>query len=108
MNSTLEPERYRAHVTVVVLCLGAGLLELAVFSFAVSRLHPNWGLALAGNWAGLATSVVSLVASIQGFRQKPQVIAFVIFSLGVLTGLVGFVITAFIALLTFGTWNFVG
>jgi hypothetical protein len=108
MNHALGPKRYRAHVTVVVLCLGAGLLELAVFSIAVSRLHPNWGLALAGNWAGLATSIFCLIASIQGFRQKPHVIAFVIFSLGVLTGLVGLVITTFIALLTFGTWNSIG
>ena len=104
----MEQERYRPLATVIVLCLGAGVLELTVFSIAVSRLHPNWDLALAHNWAGLATSVVSLVASIQGFRQKPQVIAFVIFSLGMLAGLVGFVITAFIALLTLGNWNFIG
>jgi hypothetical protein len=70
-------------------------------------MYPDWGLALAVTWAGLATSVISLVASIQGFRRKPPVIAFAVFDLGALAGVVGLVAATLIQLLAHGNWNLI-
>jgi hypothetical protein len=94
VNSTLQADRYRAHLTVALLCLCAGVVELTVFHNAVSHMNPDWDLALAVTWAGSATSVIILVASINGLRQNPSAIALAIFAVGLLAGLAGLIVTS--------------
>ena len=80
---------------------------MTVFHNAVSHMDPDWDLALAATWAGLATSVISLATSIQGLRRKPPVIAFAVFDLGALAGVVGLVVTMLIQLFAHGNWNLI-
>jgi hypothetical protein len=51
--------------------------------------------------------VISLVASIQGLRRKPPVIAFAVLALGALAGVVGLVVTMLIQLFAHGNWNLI-
>src|SRR5260370_41048972 len=71
--------RYGQSVLVVLVCLGAGIIEGGLFVYAINDKHwnglyhqANWDLALAVNRAGIFTSVISIVAGVVGARQKPE------------------------------------
>jgi hypothetical protein len=92
--------RYGQSVLVVLVCLGAGIIEAGLFAYAVNDnqwnglyYQANWDLALAVNRAGILTSAISIVAGVVGARQKPTL---GISELGAVIGFFGLVVTLFI------------
>lgn len=84
---------YRWSVVILLVGLGAGLIEIVLFAIAVNTkvcnglyCPPNWDLAIAVSRAGILTSLICIVSGVVGARQKRPL---GISELGVVVGVLG-------------------
>lgn len=83
-------------VGIVLACLTAGTIEVALFIFAVHRTEPDWNTALGVNRVGIVTSAVCLLAAFAGLLQRRSTILNVLLGWAIAVGVAGILVSLMI------------